>query len=124
MRERCTSRLTFAIDFCVVSGAAQANALPLRDGAPRQPLRVHGAPDAVRGAGNVYRISYTNGIANRVVAMRGAGNSNAWSATRALVEDEVAETGVYVPSLRARYLARRPQSPERLERKGDQRRPA
>jgi hypothetical protein len=42
-------------------------------------------------------------------------------ATRAPVEDGIAETGVYAPSLRARCLARRPQPPERLERKGTKR---
>jgi hypothetical protein len=52
---------------------------------------------------------------------RGAGDSDTRAATRAPVEDRIAEAGVYVPSLRARHSARRPQSPERLERKGNQR---
>ncbi|MFX0103263.1 MAG: hypothetical protein ACFFCS_27110 [Candidatus Hodarchaeota archaeon] len=36
----------------------------------------------------------------------------------AFVEDEIAETGVHAPRLRPRRSARRPQPPERLERKG------
>ena len=54
-----------------------------------------------------------------VDASRGAGDGNARSATRIPVEDRFAEEGVYVPSLRARYSARLPQSSERLERKGN-----
>jgi len=54
------------------------------------------------------------------VKRMGASSGN-WTralATRAPVEDGFAETGVHVPSPRARHLARRPQPPERLERGG------
>jgi hypothetical protein len=52
------------------------------------------------------------------VACPGLVTATGEEATRALVEDEIAETGVYVPRLRPRYLACRSQLPERLERKG------
>jgi len=52
------------------------------------------------------------------VANRGLATATGEKATRALVEDEFAETGVYAPRLRPRCSARRPQPPERLERKG------